>query len=147
MRITAILLAILAATCLAGCNRQGNLVRAESPRGLQASATAQAQAQPNFAGAWARTAAECRRQPWRLSVTRVTGPGGVDCGIEQLDSTLAGYTAHSTCTANGVATPGRIVLTVGAAQTGTLTLSQGPFGEPVSLVRCPAGAGTLTPAG
>jgi len=127
------------ALLLAACDRRDSIVRAESPPALAAAPRAQAQGQPAFAGDWAVTAAECARHPWRLSVSHVASPAGVDCSIDQLDATLAGYTAHSTCTRDGVATPGRLVLTLGPAGGRTLTVSEGPFREPVSLVRCPAG--------
>ncbi|HEX8232748.1 MAG TPA: hypothetical protein VF559_05320 [Caulobacteraceae bacterium] len=133
-------LLLLPALPLAACDRRESIVRAESP--LEAASPAQAQGQPAFVGAWARTAAECAQRPWRLSSTHLAGPGGVDCSIDQLDASLAGYTAHSACTRGGVATPGRIVLTLGPAGGRTLTLSEGPFREPVSLVRCAAGGGT-----
>lgn len=146
MRITRLLPLTLPPLVLLGaCDRQDSLMRAESPPAL--STPAPARGPPTFVGVWASTAAACARQPWRLSPTHIAESGGVDCSIDQLDVTLAGYTAHSICTRAGVSAPGRIVLTMSSAGGHSLTLSDGPFREPVSLVRCPGGGGNLTPAG
>ena len=127
----------LAGGLLAACDGGGSIVRAQSPQISRASGVVDGQ--PAFVGRWAASAADCGRTAWTMTAARLQSPGALACSVSQVTPTMAGYTAYSGCSTGGADMPGRVVMTLsGGPPPAALTLTGGPFAEPVSLVRCPA---------
>lgn len=95
----------------------------------------------SYVGHWAASLADCSAHSWALTDARLTSPAGMDCAIVGADPTPAGYSANSYCKGPAIqgSKSGRMVMTLtGTGPGDSLSLSEGPFANAVSLVRCPA---------
>ena len=65
-------------------------------------------------------------------------PSALTCELFKAQPTSAGYTVYSTCLVGKASQPMRLVFTLtGSGETRSLTLTGGPFTEPLALSRCP----------
>jgi hypothetical protein len=127
----------LCGLALAACEKGGALMHKDAPQTPSASITVNGQ--PAFVGRWAAANTACGHAAWTMTATRIQSPGALTCTINQASPTMAGYTVYSACAQAGAETPGRIVMTLSGGPPATaMTLTDGPFGEPTALVRCPA---------
>ena len=92
---------------------------------------------PGFVGRWAASKAACAARGWELTSVSLTSPTALTCELLDAQRTSAGYTVYSTCAVGKASQPVRLVFTLtGAGAARSLTLTGGPFTEPVSLARC-----------
>ena len=96
---------------------------------------------PLFVGHWAVSRKACAERGWDLTPTSLQSPSALSCTFSKAEPTSAGYTVYAVCTVGKASQPTRLILTFsGHGQ--ALTLTDGPFTEPVALTRCAAGAQT-----
>ncbi len=101
---------------------------------------------PVFIGRWAPGSAACDSGPWVIGSDGLRSPAGLACTFESIDPSSAGYIVGALCQVGKVMQPTRIVVTVtGRAPSQSITMTGGPFAEPVALSRCPSPA-TAAPA-
>ena len=101
---------------------------------------------PAFIGRWGLETHGCDRDIWLIGSDGLRSPGGLACGFESIDSTSAGYIVGAMCRIGKAVQPTRIVFTItGPVTAQSLTMTGGPFAEPVALSRCPSSA-AVTPA-
>ena len=73
-----------------------------------------------------------------LTAEGLTEPEVLSCTFDRVDATDAGDTAIGICAVGRAKAPGRLMFTLtGAGASRALTISGGPFSEPVALQRCP----------
>jgi hypothetical protein len=138
IRPAVILAASLAAGgLLAACHRGGVPMAKASPE-LTRSVSHTVDGRPGYVGRWAVTAADCSRRAWVFSAAAMQTPGPFSCNLEHVQPTPAGYTVDGTCQVGAASAPGRLVFTLTRLGGLSLTVSGGPFPEPVALARCPA---------
>jgi hypothetical protein len=144
---------VLAATVmLAACGQRSlppiGAAPAESAPPITAAATS---GLPLFVGRWAVNKAACTGRGWSLTANSLTSPSALSCQFSKADPTSAGYTVYAVCAAGKASQPTRLTFTFsGPASNRGLTLTDGPFTEPVALSRCPAdiqAASSAPPAG
>lgn len=101
-----------------------------------AAATTPASAAADFVGVWALQAEQCaRNRTWRFTADRLAADG-VNCAIEGAARAPQGWRLQASCTVQGQPRPAQLDLALDEVPAGGMTLSGGPFGQPVSLVRC-----------
>ena len=133
------LLAWLAAAGLAACSRPSEPPIGSAPAERAPPLTASVAAGPPvYVGHWAVSRSACGERGWDLTAAGLQSPSALSCEFFKAEPTSAGYTVYSTCKVGKAAQPMRLVLTL-TGQGKSLTLSGGPFSEPVALARCPAG--------
>lgn len=134
-------LALLGAAALGACN-QHHLppIGAAPAERAPAPTLAEAAGPPLFVGRWAASTAACASRAWDLTPTSLKSPSALTCEFFKDERTSAGYTVYSTCKVGKASQPVRLVLTLtGSGATRSLTLTGGPFTEPVALSRCAPG--------
>ena len=95
---------------------------------------------PLFVGRWAASQAACATRGWELTPTSLKSPSALSCELTKAQPTSAGYTVYAVCTVGKAAQPTRLVFTLSGPSTNRgLTLTGGPFLEPMALARCPSG--------
>jgi hypothetical protein len=135
------LLAVLAIAWLGACSQHHEppigAAPAERAPPLTASA---ASGPPLFVGRWAASKSACAARGWQLTAGSLISPSALSCQFSKAEPTSAGYTVYSICAVGKASQPTRLIFTFsGSAANRALTLSGGPFTEPVALSRCPAG--------
>ncbi len=101
---------------------------------------------PAFIGRWGAESKGCDRDIWLIGSDGLRSPSELSCTFESIDTTSAGYIVSAMCRVGKAVQPSRIVFTMtGPAAAQSLTMTGGPFAEPVALSRCPSSA-TVTPA-
>ncbi len=133
------LLAALAAAGLAACGRNHEPPLGAAPAERAPPPTAAAAAGPPlFVGHWAVSRKACAERGWDLTPTSLQSPSALSCAFSKAEATSAGYTVYAVCTVGKASQPTRLILTF-SGHDQALTLTDGPFTEPVALTRCPAG--------
>ncbi len=145
------LLALAAATTLCACSRQPEPPIGAAPAERAPSlAAAAAIGPPLFVGRWAASRGACAARGWDLTPTSLTSPNALTCELTKAQPTSAGYTVYAVCKIGKAAQPTRLIFTLSGPSTNrSLTLTGGPFLEPMALARCPSGiqsASTASPA-
>jgi hypothetical protein len=149
-RVVALRRAVLMAGAVAlaaGCHGKtlpavGAATAPAAPAGRAPQSPASADGAPAFVGRWAVTAATCSRQAWVLTADTLSSPSVLSCSFQGVEPTDAGYMVDSQCMVGKARAAGRLVFRLtGRGQNRALTLSGGPFSEPMALVRCPDAAG------
>jgi hypothetical protein len=130
---------LLAALGAAACHQQGLPIAKSSPEPAHAALSASmGSSTPAYVGRWAVTASACEDRPWSLASDQLRSPGPFSCTFEQVTPTLAGYTVNALCRVGKANAFGRLELTMARLPSGpSLTVSGGPFQEPIGLTRCP----------
>jgi hypothetical protein len=96
---------------------------------------------PGFVGRWALTPSACGRQAWVLSPLALRSPSVLSCSFERVSPIGAGYAVDTVCTVGKAKAQGRLVFTLtGQGASRALTMSGGPFTEPMALAHCPGDA-------
>ena len=137
-----VLFALAAMTLLGACEQEHlppiGASPAERAPALSAAAVA---GPPGFVGLWAASTTACAAREWALTPTTLTSPSALTCQLFKAERTSAGYTVYSTCTVGKASQPVQLVFTLtGSGATRSLTMTGGPFTEPVALSRCPQAA-------
>lgn len=135
-----LLIAGLAAAGLCACGRhEPPLGAAPAERSPPMTSTSPA-GQPLFVGRWAASRAACADRGWEITAAALKSPSALSCEIAKAEPTSAGYTVYATCIVGKATQPSRLVFTFSGPSTNrALTLTGGPFTEPMALARCPAG--------
>ncbi len=146
-----LLIAWLATAGLCACGQnEPPLGAAPAERNPPMTAAAPA-GKPLFVGRWAASRAACADHGWEITAASLKSPSALSCEIAKAEPTSAGYTIYATCTVGKAIQPSRLVFTFsGPSGNQALTLTGGPFTEPMALARCPAGlqsAETTPPEG
>lgn len=148
MRRPALALAVMA--LLAACGQRSLPPIGASPaERAPAQTAAEAAGPPLFVGRWAASTTACVARGWELTSTSLVSPSALTCRLFKAEPTSAGYTVYSTCMVGKASEPMRLVVTLsGSGKTRSLTLTGGPFVEPVALSHCPRPleAASSTPA-
>ena len=136
---------------LCACSRQAEPPIGASPAERSPSlAAAAAVGPPLFVGRWAASRSACSTHGWELTATSLTSPNALNCELTKARPTSAGYTVYAVCKVGKAAQPTRLVFTLtGPSTDRSLTLTGGPFLEPMALAHCPGGlqsASTAAPA-
>ncbi len=145
----AVLMGVGLAMVAAACGRVGSqgstapVAPAPAPAlapGADAADTAAGLAgeEADFVGVWAERPDLCGGgQTWRFTHERLSAANGVSCAVEGAARSAEGWSVQALCTASGAPRPAAVTLsTAGPAPATGVTVSGGPFGTPVSLVRC-----------
>lgn len=138
------LMAAVALGGLSACDGRSAEERTVERTGSAASTTtsdaasaAPTSAAADFVGVWAARSEDCsRNQTWRFTPDRLAAAGGTNCAIEGAARAPQGWRLQASCTSGGVSRPSQLDLVIDAAAGGGMTVAGGPFGGPVSLVRC-----------
>ena len=104
---------------------------------------------PQFVGRWAASETACSTRSWSLTASNLTSPSALTCELFKAERTSAGYVVNSTCKVGKASQPMRLVFTLtGSGPNRSLTLTGGPFTEPLALSRCPGNleSASSTPA-
>lgn len=88
-----------------------------------------------YIGAWAVDRRICANPAWRFGADQITTSGEVHCDFTSVREVEGGYAIAASCTAEAPPEPYEIQLALGDPEQG-MTLSGGPWGAPVRLVRC-----------
>ncbi|MEI9963914.1 MAG: hypothetical protein WDM92_03660 [Caulobacteraceae bacterium] len=92
---------------------------------------------PAFVGVWAASTHACGSKTWTFTVDRLEAPGGLSCSFDRASPSSAGYEVDGICSVGKAVSPTRLDFTLsGAGGVRSLTISGGPFAEPVALARC-----------
>jgi len=131
-------LALAATVLLAACGQRSlPPIGAAPAERAPARTAAQIAGPPLFVGRWAASTAACASKVWDLTPSRLDSPGALTCQFFKTEPTSAGYTVYSTCMVGKASQPMRLVFTLtGVGKNRSLTLTGGPFTEPVGLSRC-----------
>ncbi len=133
-----LVLLALAAAGLCACQREEPPLGAAPAERMPAVSAATAAGPPAFVGRWAVSRGACGERSWTLTAASLASPSALSCQFFKSVRTSAGYTVYSTCAIGKATQPMRLVFTLtGAGAERALTLSGGPFTEPVALTRCP----------
>lgn len=124
--------AALGLTGLAACDRQ------DSPLFADQSTVANAPAIPiqNYVGRWAVNADNCVSHPWTFAKASLAAGDGTVCDIAGAERSPAGFSLPGICRRPDGDLPGRLLLTFAGVD--SMTLTGGPYRQPVTLVRCSA---------
>lgn len=134
-RPTLVVLATMA--LLGGCERSLPPIGAAPAERAPALSAAALAGPPGFVGRWAASKAACAARGWELTAVSLNSPSALTCQFFKSERTSAGYTVYSTCTVGKASQPVRLVFTLtGSDGARSLTLTGGPFTEPVSLALC-----------
>lgn len=135
-RIALVLMA--AAATLAGCGNNKIPPIGAAPAEKAPAITAASMAgPPTFVGRWASSKAACAKRAWVFGAGGLQSPGALSCQFAHIDAASAGYTVSSLCSVGKAQSPTRLVITLtGKGATRSLTISSGPFTEPVPLAWC-----------
>ena len=142
------LLALLAAAGLGACSRHPEPPIGAAPaERAPARTAAEIAGPPLYVGRWAVSTAACSERGWELTPNRLTSPSALSCQFFKTEPTSAGYTVYSTCMVGKASQPMRLVFTL-TSKNRALTMTGGPFSEPVALSRCPGAleSASSTPA-
>ena len=132
------LVALATMALLGGCERSLPPIGAAPAERAPALSAAALAGPPGFVGRWAASKGACVARGWELTAARLTSPSALSCELFNADRTSAGYTVYSTCMVGKASQPMRLVFTLtGSGSNRSLTLTGGPFTEPVALSRCP----------
>ncbi len=135
-----LLLAALATAALGACGRQEPPFGAAPAERAPPMTAAASTGQPLFVGRWAATRTACADRSWEITAASLKSPSALSCEISKAQPTGAGYTVYATCMVGKAMQPTRLVFTFsGPSSNRALTLTGGPFTEPLALSRCPAG--------
>ncbi len=136
-----VLLACAAVAGLGACGRGNEPPFGAAPAERAPPITAVAPAgKPLFVGRWAASREACANSGWEMTAVSLKSPSALSCEISKAEPTGAGYTVYGTCSVGKAMQPTRLVFTFsGPAHNRGLTLTGGPFTEPMALTRCPAG--------
>ncbi len=120
----------------AGCHQRQTIL---APASVDTTPTPVAASGPaRFIGRWAAAPTACGHEAWQIGAQQLRSPTTLACSLETVHATDAGYTVDGMCTVGKAVAPSSLVFTMsGADRRGGLTISGGPFDEPVGLVRCP----------
>lgn len=133
------LFAVLAAAGLGACHRREPPLGAAPAERAPPLTAAAAAGPPLFVGHWAVSSKACAERGWDLTATSLQSPSALSCTFSKAEPTSAGYTVYAVCAVGKASQPTRLILTF-SSHGHSLTLTDGPFTEPVALTRCPAGA-------
>ena len=138
MRRWTLLVALAAAGALGACSEHHEPPLRAAPAGrAPAKTAAQIAGPPLFVGRWAASTAACASRGWELTPARLTSPSALTCEFFKTEPTSAGYTVYSTCMVGKASQPMRLVFTLtGSGGSRSLTMTGGPFTEPVALSKC-----------
>jgi hypothetical protein len=138
-RATLIVLGAMA--LLAACSRSDDPPIGSAPAERAPTLTAIAPAgAPLFVGRWAASRSACSTKGWDLTTTSLRSPSALSCELTKARPTPAGYTVYGVCTVGKATEPTRLIFTLtGPAAARSLTLTGGPFLEPMALAKCPDG--------
>jgi len=132
------LFAMLAAAGLAACDRHHEPPIGAAPAERAPPLTASVAAGPPlFVGRWAPSKRSCANRGWDLTATSLKSPGALSCQFSKPEPTSAGYTLDAVCSVGKAIQPTRLIFTF-TSKGKSLTLSGGPFTEPIALSRCPS---------
>ncbi len=135
-----LLLAALATVALGACGRQEPPFGAAPAERAPPMTAAAATTKPLYVGRWAATRTACADRGWEITAAALKSPSALSCEISKAVPTGAGYTVYATCMVGKATQPTRLVFTFsGPSSNRGLTLTGGPFTEPMALSRCPAG--------
>ena len=133
------MLAWMGAAVLAACSRHPEPPIGAAPAEREPPQAALAAAGPPlYVGHWAVSRNVCSEPGWDLTAASLQSPSALSCVFAKVEPTTAGYTVYGACTVGKASQPTRLVFTL-TSQGKSLTLSGGPFSEPIALSRCPAG--------
>lgn len=120
------------ALAVAACDRQ------DSSLFVEQSTVVKAPAIPvqNYVGRWAVTPANCAAHPWTFDKISLAAGDGTVCQIASAERSPAGYSLPGICKRPDGELPGRLLLTFAGVD--SMTLTGGPYKNPVTLVRCSA---------
>ena len=128
--------AVCALALLAACMPKPQGLFAETSPGVAPVAHIEAGAPP-FMGRWSVGVGHCDAP--MVIQAKTLSDGTTHCDFAKVDSSTAGYTISAMCRAGAVGAPGRLNLILpDPRQSGSMTLSGGPFKTPVALERCTA---------
>ena len=92
---------------------------------------------PQFVGRWAASTTACSGRGWTLTASSLTSPTALTCELFKAERTSAGYVVNSSCKVGKASQPMRLVFTLtGSGATRSLTMTGGPFTEPMALAQC-----------
>jgi hypothetical protein len=138
----AALTAVSAAALLCACSQKPEppIGSAPAERAPPMTTGAAATGAPLFVGRWAASRDACATRGWDLTATSLHSPSALNCDLTKARPTGAGYTVYGVCSVGKAAQPTRLIFTLtGPASNRSLTLTGGPFLEPMALARCPDG--------
>jgi hypothetical protein len=127
----------LAATAMLGACGQRHLppIGAAPAERAPEQTAAEAAGPPLFVGRWAASATACDSRVWELTATRLTSPSALSCQLLKAERSSAGYSVNGMCTVGKASQPMRLIFTLTGSGR-SLTMTGGPFTEPVALARC-----------
>jgi hypothetical protein len=135
-------LALAAAALLCACSQKPEppIGSAPAERAPPMTTGAAATGAPLFVGRWAASQDACATRGWDLTATSLRSPSALSCELTKARPTPAGYTVYGVCMVGKAAQPTRLIFTLtGPAANRSLTLTGGPFLEPMALAKCPDG--------
>lgn len=95
-------------------------------------------AKPGFVGRWAASPELCEAGAWSFEEQRVSTAGEVSCEFGAVMRTPTGYDVQAQCVAEAPAQPYTFSLALEDAPTpSSMTVTGGPWGGPITLMRCP----------
>ena len=131
------LTACAVAMLLCACSRPEPPIGAAPAERAPAPTAAMAAGPPLFVGRWAASKSACATRGWELTARSLKSPSALTCELFKAERTSAGYTVYSTCLVGKASEPMRLVFTLtGSGETRSLTMTGGPFTEPLALSRC-----------
>lgn len=108
-----------------------------APSATDAASAAPTSAAADFVGVWAVRPEDCgRNQTWRFTPDRLAAAGGMNCAIQGAARAPQGWRLQASCTNAGVSQPSQLDLAMNEGGDSGMTITGGPFGGPVALVRC-----------
>ena len=91
-----------------------------------------------FVGRWGGGSSRCARDVWVIGSDGLRSPSALACSFESIEPTSAGYIVGGMCQVGKAVQPTRLVFTIsGPPGDQDLTVTGGPFNEPLALERCP----------
>ena len=128
--------ALGAAFGLSACRRDALPMAKNVPAAAQTPVTHAVNGQPGYVGRWAVSQADCAQRAWVFSPEKLQTPGPFTCDLSHVEPTTAGYSVNGTCTVGAASAPTLLNFTLTRFGGPSLTVSGGPFPEPVALGRC-----------
>ncbi len=91
---------------------------------------------PAYIGRWS-VASDCDRDIWVIGSDGLRSPSALTCTFDAVEATSAGYVVNGICQVGKAMQPTRMVFTMsGKGVSRSLTVSGGPFAEPIALSQC-----------